>query len=434
MMVFLPKEEMRFFTDVKEHSAVFGFRVRMSENVDIDALSGALRSTLELFPRFGMRPYKSRDGHEIILKDNPAGLPVFTDDVPRALGTDETNGYLFRVSAIGDSLAIFFFHALTDGMGGQIFLRHFLFFYARETGHDVENDGSIYTTEDLAGPAYSRTITDYMEENEEALKAPEDPEVSIPDNVFSVPEISGMFYEDSFYKTGIDVDMKQWMEIVHGNDTTPVCMAFVLLSRAIRKQYSVSDQPILCYIAVDIRKRTGSISLTEMSTYSYLFYLPEWDEMSVKDACLQVRGLLNKVTRDGEIIKTFDNSFQVAMAAKQYIDLNDSKIKLFFVRKAESKPDDYPFISNMGLFKIPQEMNDLVCSVEEISVPVKKSMDISMFGFRDTLRFTFCSNGKDDTLKDAFCDELSCTDIDIKHKDACVMSLDYLGEIPREDE
>jgi len=113
---------------------VFRISALLKDPVDPVALQAALEEILPRFPTYAVRMHSGLFWH--YLGHNP-GCPVVLPDVSNPcmrMRFHEKPGFLFRVFHYDRRIAVEFFHALTDGSGGLVFLKTLLAAYLSRTG------------------------------------------------------------------------------------------------------------------------------------------------------------------------------------------------------------------------------------------------------------------------------------------------------------
>lgn len=92
----------------------------MTEEVDKDKLQIALNDVLPRFEAYRVRLKKGYAWHFFEYNDAPCN--VFAEEtLLKPINPADTNGYWFRVSALGNKIVLEIFHALADGNGALAF-------------------------------------------------------------------------------------------------------------------------------------------------------------------------------------------------------------------------------------------------------------------------------------------------------------------------
>ena len=106
----------------KDWTAMFRLSVSLKEEIEIDILNAALKRVLKRLPAFSTT---LKRGFFAYYLEEIDGVPPIEKDVKyptESLDIKANNGFLFRVRYDKNTLAIEYFHSLTDGTGGLTFL------------------------------------------------------------------------------------------------------------------------------------------------------------------------------------------------------------------------------------------------------------------------------------------------------------------------
>ena len=128
--------------------SVFRVAVQLKSDVSPATLQEALAITLPRFPTLAVKMKKGLfwyyfEGNPDIPKVTPEKAPPC-----RAIDTDETNGFLFRISYYKTRISFEVFHALTDGTGALAFLKSLTSQYLILSGSGMFSDGCILDCEE----------------------------------------------------------------------------------------------------------------------------------------------------------------------------------------------------------------------------------------------------------------------------------------------
>lgn len=124
-------------------SNVFRIGVQLKEEVDPQLLKTALRRVLKRLPCFDVR---IRPGFFWYYFEHNPNEPLVLEDVKNIcyrVKFRENAGYLFRVFYHENRISVDFFHALSDGYGGAVFVSTLAAEYLRLRGHDIPCGGMV---------------------------------------------------------------------------------------------------------------------------------------------------------------------------------------------------------------------------------------------------------------------------------------------------
>ena len=130
------------------------FRVayRLRDEIDPDALLAALKRVLPRFPCYDVRIKRGVFWYYLEKNKKP---PRVYPDIKNPLYRvkfRENNGYLFRLRYYKNTVSADFYHALTDGHGGFVFLSTLMAEYLRSKGHDIPCGGFVLDIDKPASP------------------------------------------------------------------------------------------------------------------------------------------------------------------------------------------------------------------------------------------------------------------------------------------
>ncbi len=126
----------------KKAQSLFRIYAIMNETVNKDKLQIALNDVLPRFEAYKVRLKKGYAWH--FFEYNDAPCKVFAEEtLLKPINPDDTNGYWFRVSALGNKIVLEIFHALADGNGALAFLKSIVKRYRELLGVEVDDEGTI---------------------------------------------------------------------------------------------------------------------------------------------------------------------------------------------------------------------------------------------------------------------------------------------------
>lgn len=134
-------------------SNLFRLSATFDDEIDIPCLEAALDKAVKRFPSIAVRV---RPGFFWYYIEQIPKAPEILDEKPYPLSKmpfDDIRKCAFRVVVWKNRMAVEFFHALTDGNGGFVFLKSLAAEYIRERyGHDVPCEGGVLSMEEEPRP------------------------------------------------------------------------------------------------------------------------------------------------------------------------------------------------------------------------------------------------------------------------------------------
>ncbi|MEA4889802.1 MAG: hypothetical protein VB070_10105 [Clostridiaceae bacterium] len=125
------------------HISVFRLAALMRDPVDPRQLQTALEQTLLRFPYFAVRLKRGAFWYYLESCANPPAVEEDVQNPLRPWSIRDEQGYLFRVRYDGRRISAEFFHALTDGYGGLVFLKTLIAAYLAQQGVQCPPGGGI---------------------------------------------------------------------------------------------------------------------------------------------------------------------------------------------------------------------------------------------------------------------------------------------------
>jgi len=122
------------------HLTMFRLSATLTIPIDPAILQRALDLTLERLPFFAVRLRRGLFWYYLEANPHPATIEMDVRQPLRPLNKGDQAGYLFKVRYTDRRIAVDFFHALTDGTGGSVFLKTLVAGYLNLAGHPVQPD------------------------------------------------------------------------------------------------------------------------------------------------------------------------------------------------------------------------------------------------------------------------------------------------------
>ena len=236
----------RFYTywADSQHSWTVRFIMTLCDDIDRSMLQEAVAATQQRYPYYSVRLCKTTDaeGREYYaLDENLLPWVVMPSRQPACLLSPESNHHLLAFACWDNSIAIDFFHALTDGTGGYNVLRTLLYEYCRRrydsqlSREGVRVAGDDISPEELTDPG--------------SLPRPDKlnplpvPPVPVPINLTKEAVVP---LSDTLETVGIEIDEQQMMKYVSGEDTSPATLVSLLVARAIARLHGDRSAMPLC--------------------------------------------------------------------------------------------------------------------------------------------------------------------------------------------
>ena len=336
-----------------EHkSPVIEYRYELDVPAKEEELCEAVSKTLERFPFFSQKPYLDESGM-LIMKKNEGKVPVFFGKKGvMNLGSRETNGYLFCVTAWDNTISVCASHALADGRGVIFFANLMICNYLKLLGYDMEGVNLPYSENDDRDGDVTELLLDVCAR----IDATADENVYNPENVFEIPEDLIYLNTPSSKDVRVTWDNDVFLKVIHDLNVTPASFITALVSEAIWDIYDTGDKTIVADVPVDLRAMMGSIAQSNFSSNITIPYKPEYADMTMPEKAAKISESLKlQSTRDNMAAGMNTLAPMLAMLSKLPLGDGDALKKLSGGQ--EAPPRRTYLLSNIGLVRFPENMD-----------------------------------------------------------------------------
>ncbi len=390
-----------FYNSLPNKTSGIRLRVRLKEKTDPGALQKALERTVRRNPFFSLKPFLDENGN-ICCEQNNSPVRVSKEDGSRALlGTDDSDGYLFRVRYTEDTIILFSSHVLSDGRGTTSFLKSLLYNYFTETGKVIDKDGSFLTDDTVEDPAEITNIFEDLPDEIEPLVIKEEPK-----EVFSVPGERLLIETERSRLFGIRFPKEQLKKAAKERGTTPLPLLSVLFSDALRKTYDTGDSTIRISSPVDMRQFLNEKSMTNYSISIETDIDADLNGLDLDERIKKVSEDIQKKISGDEILGRAAFARANAMGTMEF-PFGNEEICRGMMKKRINKRDSFSFLlTNMGLVRFPKDMEGLIDDFEFISPSVATTPSIMTYTFGDHTNIIMVANLEEDTFAKGILEEL----------------------------
>ncbi|MBE5906894.1 MAG: hypothetical protein E7277_08965, partial [Lachnospiraceae bacterium] len=349
-------EKYFFYVDKAGGNSVEKFNVVMKEPINLEKMEKAAKSAVEAFPLFGMRPVVDKDGW-LFLTKNP--LPVLVEeesDQVKVLGTEETNGYLFRIICKNTELFINAHHSLGDGRTIMAFGMTVVYYYLLEAGINVDAKGMVYTKEDLKEP----TLLSAFLKDAAKVECGESKGAYYPQNVFTFPKPDpGEQLDEGLYL--VTWDSRELISYTKSHQITPTPFIATIIANVIHDMFSVGEKHIVFGIPVDMRGKMNSRSQRNYIGNIRLPYYPEYRELPFEEQAKRLKAdmdvqmdMSNIIPRVLGLEKVIDGMIQTPLCENE---VKESPQRSGAVAQSI-------LLTNVGRLALPEGMEDYIKEVQ----------------------------------------------------------------------
>lgn len=415
-MIELAGNELQYFFNRKKKSAVFRQGAELTEEVDRDCLRRAAMRSIRYFPKFKTRPVITPDG-KVFLEENHNELPIFPEDgTIRKLGTDETAGFLFRVSCVGQKIYFSCSHALTDGRGGFQFLFCLLYEYFREKGIVPAEAEPLVSEEELASPYLTAVPADC------GISLPEAGELDTAgDRIFHIPEALTLEETEFSKKYEICMEKNTLLRRTKETGTTPLTFLFATMAQSISELYEVEGS-IVAAVPVDLHSIYQVPSQANFTETVSLFFDETMKDLPCEEAACLLRSQLNEKKRR-DVLLARVAATRIAYDMIRQLPLNNEKVLRAYSEKARYSGQKMTFLlSNVGEIMLPEVLRPQVKDVS--GNHMASGFSCSIIGYGSTIRLLLCQEWTSEALAEKISETLRGNGVENTVEDCGLLTFD----------
>lgn len=377
---------------------IYRLSATLKEDVDREVLQSALDVTVRRFPSIAV---KLKRGAFWYYLEEIARAPKIQDEKSYPLvrmPLDDIRHCAFRVLVYKKRIAVEFFHALTDGNGGLVFLKTLVAEYlTQKYGLVIPNENGILSRLD---PPTEEELEDSFPKN----KAP----VGKPRKESDSYRIYGHTEEDGFcHVTTFMLKPAELLDLAHSYGVTlTALMAAIFLKASITLQFEDVKKlkhmkKVKVLIPVDLRKIYNSKTLRNFVLYSTPGVDPRLGEYTLDELAKIVHHKMAlDITAKNMSARIYTNVHDEERLALKLtpLFLKNIVMKIVFMLVGEKK--SALSISNLGLVKLPSPMNEYVDRLDFVlSVQSTAPYNASLISYNGTLNLSIIRNIKEPRLE-----------------------------------
>ena len=339
-------------------SNTFRLSVTLTEDVDIPVLEKALESAVHRFPSIAARLRKGLFWYYLQqLPQAPRILPENSYPVTY-MSRSEARNCALRVIVWKDRIAVEFFHSLTDGNGGMVFLKSLIAEYLRlKYGADIPEDQGILS---LHQDPESEELEDSFLKYSGAVAAPRQEQ--------DAWHLYGTREPDGFHHlTCLRVPVADALQKAHEYGVSLTVYLSAVLMQALQDLQAKQEpelrprKPLRILIPVNLRNLFPSRSLRNFALYSTPEIDPRLGAYSFQEICNAIRhrmGLeVNPKVMSAKIAANVGNEKIMAVRLMPLF-IKNLVMKAVFLSVGERA--SCLSLSNLGNVTLPEEMASYV--------------------------------------------------------------------------
>jgi len=394
-------------------TALFRLSATLTEPVDEDILEVAQKRTLRRLPWFA---YKLKRGLFWFYLEHSDDLPRIEEDVANPcvrMRLKENDRFCMRVRYYHNRIAVEFFHVLTDGTGGQVFLQTLVAEYLRlKYGADIPRGDKILDCSAAPDPAeaedsfvvHSGKVTQTRKE----VKAY---------HILGTDERSGFVHIITGTMNAEDVRLKAREK---GVSITEYLTAVLILSIDAIQRRNVPRihhyTPVKISVPVNLRNVFPSKTLRNFANYVNPGIDPRLGEYTFDETLNIVHHFMAmEVTKKLLNVKITTNVRSERNAVLRVMPLFIKNMALKYVYSQVGDALSSTTLSNLGVAKLPEEMAKYVRRMDFILGPLANNrVCCAALTYNGRLRINFTRTIVEPTLEREFFTRLVKLGIHVK--------------------
>lgn len=382
-------------------SNVYRLSATLTEDVDEAVLQSALDVTVRRLPFIAARLRRGMFWYYLQqLSAAPKIQPEYSHPLAR-MDSREARKCAFRVIVYKKRIAVEFFHSLTDGNGGMVFLKTLLAQYLQEKYgvHIPAEEGVLGRLEEPSEAEMEDSFQKY------AGAVTMSRQGSDAWRFWGTPERG-----DRLNVTCFKMDVKTLLDKAHEYGVTMTVFLSAALMQALAELQEAHEpdirrrKPIKLQIPVNLRTLFPSKSLRNFALYTTPEIEPRLGHYSFKEICDAVThkfGTEVNAKQMSKLIATNVNTEKLMAVRLLPLPVKNLAMKLVFNAVGERK--SCMSLSNLGQVKLPKEMEQYVSRMDFIlGVQATAPYNCGVLSYKDTLYMNFIRDIKEPELEYRF--------------------------------
>lgn len=392
---------------------IYRLSATLKEDVDKQCLQSALDVTVRRFPSIAVRLKRGVFWYYL---EEIARAPKVQDEKSYPLVRmpfDDIRHCAFRVIVYKKRIAVEFFHALTDGNGGLIFLKTLVAEYLTQKYgiYIPPTDGVL----DRIEPPKPEELEDCYPKH----KAP----IGKPRQESDSYRIFGDIEEDGFcHVTTFTISSRELLDLAHAHKVTlTAAIAAIFIKASINLQYEdvrklKNMKKVKVLIPVDLRRIYKRNTLRNFALYTTPGVDPRLGEYTFDELCQIVHHRMALDISEKNMsarIQTNVKDEERMLLKLTPLFLKNIVMKTIFMLVGEKKST--LSISNLGAIKLPSPMEDYVDRFDFVlSVQSTAPYNAGLLSYKDKLNLSLIRNIKEPRLEKALYNVLKECGIHVK--------------------
>lgn len=375
-----------------EHDSMPVFRLSayMKSDVVKEILQMALTFTIKRFPSFATTLKKGVFWHYLDTTKRRFVVSEENDIPCRPLKVGRSGSQSFRVIYYKNRISVEFFHVLTDGTGGMVFLKALISEYVRLLGADIKELGSIWNVNDT--PEIEETTNEFSNRvHSEATSGLINKRVLQMNGRLTKVKPNQIIH--------FNVNSDKLKEVAKKYNATVTSYILALMFIAIKKATDSLSGDVSIQVPVNMRKFYPSKTVRNFAMYCGV-KLDIADIKTVDDLVTIISEQLKEKASKEKMSEMVTSANKLVRSIK----LIPLFIKLPIAKKLYGFLGDQAFtstLSNLGVVDMPEEYKNYVSSMDFVlgTAPNNRAI-IGMVTYNETTTISISKMTKDPTFEE----------------------------------
>lgn len=379
-------------------SNVFRLSATMSEPVEREVLQSALDVTVRRFPSIAVR---LRRGVFWYYLEEIKSAPKIKREAPYPLERmpfDDIRSCAFRVIVYGKRIAVEFFHALTDGNGGLIFLKNLLAEYiTQKYGAQISETEGVF---DRLEPPNEEELVDKFPEHAAKVGMSRMEEDAY--RIYGTPEPDGFCHNVT-----MRLKSSELINTAHRiGVTVTAVLAAAIIEASIRLQKEDTlnlkrRKPVKLLLPVDLRRVFGGKTLRNFALYITPSVDTRLGDYEFDELCRIISEKMHlEITKKNMSARIYTNVHDEQIMALKLTPLFLKNLVMKAVFRAVGERKSTLTLSNLGVVKLPEEMKPYVERFDFVlGVQQSAPYNAGLISYGDTAYLNIIRNIKEPRLE-----------------------------------
>lgn len=375
-------------------SNIFRLSATLKMDTDPKILQSALDKTAERFPTITAGIYPGLTNYYQKAHRQSLNILKETQNLLKPMSKQNLRHSPIRVLYSNKTISVEMFHAVTDGNGAFKFFNSLLAEYLEQL-HTLKIPAANGILNRNESPSKEEITDSYHE---------------IPFHKSESPKMTKAYQvskakNENLYITTYIINLTDIKKISHQLDvslTVLITSLFTLALSCIRKKDNLKNKnlPINIFVPVDLRNYFPSSTLKNFVSYVNIIQEPLKTKLSLESTAQDVKQQLSdQLTQDNVASKV---SFNVKTENSMFIKIMPLFLKNLIMKPVfkYSEQTSTMTVSNLGIIKIPDEMNDHIERYDVILSPRKNApYNCGIVSFGDKIHINITRDKKADELE-----------------------------------